>query len=123
MTYVSASPYHLVVSVAAQRLHVFDFRRTHQHPPAQHDSARWHPIQAQWVRSFSISTAKNGIGNLKGSFCTPRGRHHIRAKIGAGSAFNTVFVVRSGPPISPFSTRSGTGFSRVFSGSQVWSRA
>ncbi len=94
MTYVSASPYHLVVSVAAQRLHVFDFRRTHQHPPAQHDSARWHPIQAQWVRSFSISTAKNGIGNLKGSFCTPRGRHQIRAKIGAGSAFNTVFVGR-----------------------------
>jgi lipoprotein-anchoring transpeptidase ErfK/SrfK len=94
MSYVSASPYHLVISVAAQRLHVYDLSRTYQNLPPQHEPARWHPIQAQWVRSYAISTAKNGVGNQKGSFCTPLGRHQIRAKIGAGSAFNTVFVGR-----------------------------
>ncbi|MEY2777664.1 MAG: hypothetical protein RLY30_1762 [Pseudomonadota bacterium] len=94
MSFVSASPYHLVISVAAQRLHLYDLSRTHTQLPGQHDPARWHPIQAQWVRSFSVSTARNGVGNQRGSFCTPTGRHQIRAKIGAGAAFNTVFVGR-----------------------------
>ena len=31
---------------------------------------------------FSISTATNGTGQQKGSFCTPIGRHIIRAMIG-----------------------------------------
>ncbi|MEK9770931.1 MAG: L,D-transpeptidase [Nitrosomonadales bacterium] len=31
---------------------------------------------------FSISTAMNGTGQQKGSFCTPIGRHIIRAMIG-----------------------------------------
>jgi len=38
-----------------------------------------------------VSTAANGVGELSGSECTPRGAHIIRAKIGAGSAVNTVF--------------------------------
>ena len=46
------------------------------------------------LRSYSVSTAKNGAGELKDSFCTPRGSHIIRAKIGAGAAANTVFVGR-----------------------------
>lgn len=33
---------------------------------------------------FPISTALNGAGELSGSNCTPRGRHQVRAKIGAG---------------------------------------
>lgn len=41
-----------------------------------------------------ISTAKNGAGERKGSERTPRGRHTIRAKIGAGVPANTVFVSR-----------------------------
>ncbi len=41
-----------------------------------------------------ISTAKNGAGEQQGSECTPRGKHIIRAKIGAGCAENTVFVGR-----------------------------
>lgn len=41
-----------------------------------------------------VSTAKNGVGQKRGSYCTPAGRHIIRAKIGAGAAFNTVFVGR-----------------------------
>jgi lipoprotein-anchoring transpeptidase ErfK/SrfK len=45
-------------------------------------------------RRFRVSTAKNGAGEKYGSFCTPRGRHIIRAKIGADMPVNTVFVKR-----------------------------
>ena len=43
---------------------------------------------------YSVSTAANGVGCEKDSGCTPLGNHIIRAKIGAGSAPNTVFVGR-----------------------------
>ncbi len=43
---------------------------------------------------YSVSTAANGVGCEKDSGCTPLGQHIIRAKIGAGSAPNTVFVGR-----------------------------
>jgi L,D-transpeptidase YbiS len=46
------------------------------------------------VRSYSVSTARNGAGEKNGSFRTPRGRHIVRAKIGAGQPANTVFVER-----------------------------
>ena len=46
------------------------------------------------LRRYAVSTAKNGAGERNGSFCTPRGRHIVRAKIGAGQAENTVFVRR-----------------------------
>ena len=46
------------------------------------------------LKSFPVSTAKNGSGELYGSFCTPRGNHIVRAKIGAGQPVNTVFVRR-----------------------------
>ncbi len=46
------------------------------------------------IKQYSVSTAANGPGELKGSNCTPRGHHIIRAKIGAGAAENTVFVGR-----------------------------
>jgi hypothetical protein len=46
------------------------------------------------LRRIAMSTAKNGVGELQGSYCTPRGRHIVRAKIGAGCAVNTVFVGR-----------------------------
>ncbi|MGH8686815.1 MAG: L,D-transpeptidase family protein [Burkholderiales bacterium] len=45
-------------------------------------------------RRYPISTAKNGVGELNGSFCTPRGRHIVRAKIGAGRPIGSVFVRR-----------------------------
>ena len=41
-----------------------------------------------------VSTGRNGPGERDGSECTPRGRHVIRIKIGAGCAPNTVFVGR-----------------------------
>jgi L,D-transpeptidase YbiS len=46
------------------------------------------------IKRYSISTSKNGAGEANGSYCTPRGRHIIRAKIGGGEAVNTVFVER-----------------------------
>jgi L,D-transpeptidase YbiS len=46
------------------------------------------------IRRYIVSTARNGPGEKNGSLCTPRGRHIIRAKIGAGLPENTVFVRR-----------------------------
>jgi L,D-transpeptidase YbiS len=43
---------------------------------------------------YAVSTAKNGLGEQNGSFCTPRGRHIVRAKIGAGQPLGAVFVRR-----------------------------
>ena len=45
-------------------------------------------------RSYLVSTSKNGLGEKNGSFCTPRGRHIVRAKIGTGQPLNAVFVRR-----------------------------
>jgi lipoprotein-anchoring transpeptidase ErfK/SrfK len=45
-------------------------------------------------QSYLVSTSRNGTGEKRNSFCTPRGRHLVRAKIGAGAAMNTVFVKR-----------------------------
>ncbi len=45
-------------------------------------------------QSYAISSAIKGTGQLKGSFCTPLGRHIVRAKIGTGQPENTVFVGR-----------------------------
>lgn len=53
----------LHVSIAEQRLYAFS--------------------QQQLQQTYRISTALNGPGELNGSGCTPRGRHYIRAKIGA----------------------------------------
>ena len=52
------------VSIAGQRLDLFD------------GDVR--------LRSYLVSTAANGPGERAGSYCTPRGRHRIRAKVGAG---------------------------------------
>ena len=45
-------------------------------------------------RRYLVSTARNGLGEVNGSFCTPRGRHIVRAKIGAGQPLGAVFVRR-----------------------------
>ena len=45
-------------------------------------------------RSYVVSTSKFGLGEKNGSFCTPRGSHLVRAKIGAGQPLGAVFVRR-----------------------------
>jgi lipoprotein-anchoring transpeptidase ErfK/SrfK len=46
------------------------------------------------ILGYSISSARNGSGQVSGSYCTPLGKHIVRAKIGAGLPENTVFVGR-----------------------------
>ncbi len=65
----------ITVSIKTQRLDTFD-------------------QQGKLFSSFSIATAKNGVGQKFGSECTPLGKHIIRAKIGQGQPVNTVFVGR-----------------------------
>ncbi|MSQ49761.1 MAG: L,D-transpeptidase [Betaproteobacteria bacterium] len=46
------------------------------------------------VKQYAVSTATKGAGEKNGSFCTPRGRHIVRAKIGGGLPMGTVFARR-----------------------------
>ncbi len=64
----------VVVNIATQTLQVF--------------------ANEKLIKTFSVSTAKNGAGEVKGSEQTPRGKHIIRAKIGAEAPLNAVFVAR-----------------------------
>ena len=64
----------IVVQVPAQTLEVFD--------------------EGSLVRRYPVSTSNRGTGERNGSFCTPRGRHLVRARIGAGAPLNAVFVKR-----------------------------
>jgi lipoprotein-anchoring transpeptidase ErfK/SrfK len=57
--------------------------------------------QLDWITAdgvgestWSVSTARNGLGERRGSECTPRGWHVIRAKIGEGQPLGTVFKAR-----------------------------
>ncbi len=62
------------ISLAAQRLEVREGGET--------------------VAVYPVSTARNGPGERRGSGCTPRGWHRVRAKIGAGLPLDAVFVGR-----------------------------
>ncbi len=46
------------------------------------------------LRSYPVSTAKNGAGERDGSECTPRGRHRIEQKIGDDAEAGAVFAGR-----------------------------
>lgn len=46
------------------------------------------------LRRYNVSTAKNGANEQMNSGGTPRGRHIIRARIGAGAPSGAVFVGR-----------------------------
>ncbi|SMC23389.1 L,D-transpeptidase catalytic domain [Andreprevotia lacus DSM 23236] len=46
------------------------------------------------LRSYPVSTAHNGAGELSGSYRTPRGAHVIRAKIGAGLPLGSALRAR-----------------------------
>jgi len=50
--------------------------------------------QGECIRSWPVSTARNGAGEQFGSEKTPRGWHRIRAMIGAGCEPGSVFVAR-----------------------------
>ncbi len=75
------------ISIARQQLDLFDEK-------------------GQIIKQYSISSAKKGTGQEYGSFCTPLGKHIIRAKIGSGQAMNTVFIKRR-PTGEIYSTELG----------------
>ena len=52
------------------------------------------PDGARLIRQYPVSTAANGAGEQSGSFCTPRGRHRIAEKIGAGAPMYAAFKAR-----------------------------
>ena len=70
-----SSPYVIEVDIPAQTLVVKD--RT-----------------GELVMQTCVATARNGAGEIHGSECTPRGRHYVRAKIGASLPANAVLVSR-----------------------------
>ncbi len=45
-------------------------------------------------RAYPVSTSKYGAGERRDSFRTPRGRHVVRARIGAGAPLGAVFRSR-----------------------------
>jgi lipoprotein-anchoring transpeptidase ErfK/SrfK len=61
------------------------------------------------LKHYLISSARNGTGQQSGSFCTPLGRHIIRAKVGGGQPVNTVFVRRR-PTGEIYSPELGAAF-------------
>ena len=65
--------------------------------------------KGQVVRSYPVSTATKGAGEERGSYCTPRGRHLIRARIGTGQPENAVFVARR-PTGEIYSPELGAAF-------------
>lgn len=81
---------HIKISIAQQRLDLVD-------------------ENGRIERSYPISTASKGVGEERGSYCTPRGKHIVRAKIGNGCKENTVFVARR-PTGEFYSTELGDEF-------------
>jgi lipoprotein-anchoring transpeptidase ErfK/SrfK len=61
------------------------------------------------LKHYLVSSARNGTGQQNGSFCTPLGRHIIRAKVGGGQPVNTVFVRRR-PTGEIYSPELGAAF-------------
>ncbi|WP_084197351.1 L,D-transpeptidase [Solimonas soli] len=49
---------------------------------------------ARCLREYAVSSGANGNGEIQGSGCTPRGRHIVRAKIGAGLPAGAVLRAR-----------------------------
>jgi len=64
----------IIISIQQQRLVVYKNQKAQQ--------------------SYMIASAKNGVGQIEGSECTPLGKHRISEKIGELSPENTVFIGR-----------------------------
>ncbi len=46
-------------------------------------------------KTYSISSAKNGVGEVEGSYCTPLGKFKIAEKIGENLEVGSVLVARA----------------------------
>jgi len=65
---------HIQISISDQTLSLFD--------------------ENKLIKQYTISTAKNGVGEEMDSECTPRGKHIVSDKIGEGCEQDSVFVGR-----------------------------
>ena len=54
----------------------------------------YHRRKTGVIRTYPISTASKGVGNVQGSLQTPLGKHRIYEKIGEHEPKNTVFIGR-----------------------------
>ena len=43
------------------------------------------------IASYPVSTSRHGVGQTKGSFKTPLGKHEVIEKVGAGKPWNALF--------------------------------
>lgn len=50
--------------------------------------------QGKTILNMPISSSSKGAGELNNSYCTPRGQHQIRAKIGQGLPCNAILKAR-----------------------------
>lgn len=46
------------------------------------------------IKTYLVSTGKNGLGEQRDSECTPRGWHRVHSIIGIANVVNSVFVSR-----------------------------
>ena len=67
------------------------------------------------IRRYAVSTGERGAGERSGSLCTPRGRHRIRARIGAGAPAGAPIVMLAHQPRSAAPV-AATGAALMLSG-------
>ncbi|HEY1788470.1 MAG TPA: L,D-transpeptidase [Verrucomicrobiae bacterium] len=82
----------LIVSIGDQTVSLYENGSTEGRvaidaPPVTADDYKF-------VKKYSCSTSRFGIGQTEGSNCTPMRLHRIAEKIGAGAAEGTVFKAR-----------------------------
>ena len=82
---VLPTPFLLVVNIKDQTVSLLE------NPPV---SARPTGDAYQFLKVFTCSTSRFGIGQVKNSQCTPLGLHRIAEKIGGGEPAGTVFKAR-----------------------------
>jgi len=71
---MTAETYRIIISIAQQQLSLLDA----------------HGL----IKQYIIASAKNGVGQIEGSECTPLGKHRIAEKIGGNAPENAIFVGR-----------------------------
>jgi hypothetical protein len=73
----------------------------------------------QIIKSYTISTARAGIGCVLDSYKTPSGKHRIQEKIGAGADYGTIFKSRINTGLIAEIDTSKTGTDHDFITSRI----
>ncbi|MGH7977006.1 MAG: L,D-transpeptidase [Limisphaerales bacterium] len=82
---IAPTQFILIVSIAEQTVSLFENSSA---------SLRLCVEDCKFVKRFSCSTSRFGIGQTEGSNCTPLGLHRIAEKVGADLMAGTVFKGR-----------------------------